>query len=313
MSKMTQYKFIDISELKKISHWFINEESLTGTNPKKVLIGTDDKFFVFKRAKPNREMQIWSELIASFIAGDCLGWETQEVSIAKHKDQIGNLLPYIYDPYAEEFIEGMRVCREEDPKYDVRKGKRHTLPLVLKLHEKIGIDNENYLKYWARTLAFDSLISNTDRHAENWAFITNSMGNKKMAPFFDNAASLGCSIDEKVGLSRCFNGDIICNEWLQKFIDNGRHHIRLEEPGPKGTPFITLIQAFLKLHPEQKNAFEAVESLNLEEVFTLMRHISDLIWVPTPYKMSEKRVEHISNILIFGQERIRKALQSEIL
>lgn len=49
-------------------------------------------------------------------------------------------------------------------------------------------------EWWAKAIAFDAIIGNTDRHSENWGFLVqqDTVGPVyEMAPLFDNGTSLG--------------------------------------------------------------------------------------------------------------------------
>ena len=72
---MTQYKHIDISSVVQIEGWDDLEDVLAGSrvkttvsNPKKAA-PENNNLYIFKHPKPQREAQIWSELIASYIPG----------------------------------------------------------------------------------------------------------------------------------------------------------------------------------------------------------------------------------------------------
>ena len=84
-------------------------------------------------------------------------------------------------PEQETFTEGWTFCKQVDPEFDFDKGTRHTIPLLVRvcnevLAPKYGLDRGEFLDFWAKAVALDSLISNTDRHAENWAIITSPDG-----------------------------------------------------------------------------------------------------------------------------------------
>lgn len=59
--------------------------------------------------------------------------------------------------------------------------------------ENIADANDVFVGY----VMFDALISNQDRHNENWAMVTTSNANKFLSPSFDHAASLGRNESDK--------------------------------------------------------------------------------------------------------------------
>ena len=199
-----------------------------------------------------------SELLGSFIAGDLLGWEIQHVTLGILNGSPGNLLRYIYHAGDEEqFIEGWQLCKEVDPEFDVDKGQHHTFPLLLRVYDEVifpryDISRTDFMAFWSRAFALDTLISNTDRHAENWAIIVSPSG-ARMAAFYDNGSSMGCGLDA-VGLGRCFGEDgQIKPSWIGRFRDSGRHHVRLDQPASQGALFEPLCHKLLDTYPAGSN------------------------------------------------------------
>ena len=209
LSSLNRYNFISWTPIVTVNDWDQAEERPTGSREKVTLIEPKtSRHYIFKLPKPEREHQIWSELLASYIAGDLLEWEVQCTSVAWRGDQLGNLLAYVYEPGGEDsaqetFIEGWTFCKQVDPEFDVRKGTRHTLQLLVRVCDEVlvgqhGLARKEVMEFWAKAFAFDTLISNTDRHAENWAIIKGQSG-ARMSPLYDHGSSLGCVL-ERVGL-----------------------------------------------------------------------------------------------------------------
>jgi hypothetical protein len=315
---LINYQSISLEIVDDLESWDRAEEVPTGSREKMTLIRRDDgKHHVFKFPKDRREHQIWSELIASYIAGDLLSWDVQHVGIGLLEGRPGNLLGYIFEPGRKElaqesFIEGWSLCTQVDPDFDVKRGTRHTLPLLLNVHEHIlepalGVSRQDFMTFWAKAFALDALISNTDRHAENWA-VTVSQGKACMAALYDNGTSMGCGLDQ-IGLDRCFDkGGRIKLDHLQRHQKKGRHHVRLAEPARHGAAFEEICSSFLKVFPEGRSFFEAAEAVDLDRVVHLMCDLQHSMPLPTPYLLSERRKQHIYAILQLGVERIRNTL-----
>ena len=244
---MNDHDFISWTPIVNVDGWHRAEEFPTGSRIKFTLIDpATGRHYIFKLPRQQREHQIWSELLASYIAGDLLGWEVQHTSIARREGRLGNLLAYVYEPGGgdtaqETFIEGLNLCKQVDPDFDVEKGTRHTLPLLLEVCDRVlvsqyGMASKEVMDFWARTLAFDSLVSNTDRHAENWAIIK-GQGGTRMSPLYDNGSSLGCGL-ENVGLARAFDdAGAVKPAHVHKMRMKGRHHVRIDLPGKRGAKF----------------------------------------------------------------------------
>lgn len=312
-----EYLHISTCSASKVDHWERAEETPTGTREKFTLIepGTVNHY-IFKYPKERREHQIWSELLASFIAGDLLNWEVQHAGIAVLDGRPGNLLRYIYNPKKtgigqEIFLEGYWICKEIDDEFDRIKGTRHTLPLLLRVCDKLvselGIERDCFLDFWARAFALDCLISNTDRHAENWAVVVRQ-NTVRMAPLYDNGSSLGCNIDQ-VGLDRVFdNRGNVLDSHLVKQLKNGRHHVRATKPCKHGSHFEEVCGEFLVHYPKGKFRFEEAENANIDAVDELMDSIRRRSAFEPPYCLSIRRQEHICAMLQVGKERIRNIL-----
>jgi len=310
---------IDVSGVVDISDWVLSEETLTGSREKVTLVEPDtNHYYIHKFPKQSREHQLWSELLASYIAGDLLGWEVQHTSIALRKEEPGNLLRYVYAPEKdpdtlEVFTEGWRFCTQVDSDFDVDKGTRHTLPLIIQVCDEVlvpkkGLNRNDFMDFWARGLALDTLISNTDRHAENWAVIEGPDGTLRMAAFYDNGSSLGCGIDQ-VGLDRAFDASgELKDSHIEKQRRNGRHHLRLDEPGKRGGDFEEVCVAFLSHYPEGRRWFEDAGKVDIDAVRRLMASIPEQISLPEPHRLSDRRSRHIYAMLQIGMERIKNVL-----
>ena len=314
--QMSNFTHISLEIETDLDSWDVVEERPpTGSRAKLTLNRvTDGQHFVFKLPNQRREHQIWSELLGSYIAGDLLGWDVQHVTLGVRENKPGNLLRYIYRPNdGEQFIDGWRLCKEIDPEFDVAKGRRHTFPLLLHTYADVigpryNIERYAFLEFWSRAFALDTMISNTDRHAENWAIVTSPKGNR-MAAIFDNGSSMGCGT-EMIGLERDFdqNGRLKLRR-MEQFKRNGRHHVRLKEPAKRGALFEELCRRLLICFPEGRGIFEQVASIDLDAVRTLTEEFVNRAQLPAPYGITARRAEHICATLQIGMQRISNVLR----
>ncbi|MBC6442751.1 MAG: HipA domain-containing protein [Rhodobacteraceae bacterium] len=303
--------YIDVSQVIDFDDWSREEEVPTGSREKATLIDPKTGLHhIYKFPGKHREHQVWSELLASCIAGDLLGWDVQHTSIACLGNRHGNLLRYVYEPESETFTEGWQFCTRVDPDFDVVKGTRHTLPLIIRVCDGLldkDLKRDDFMDFWARGLALDTLISNTDRHAENWAIIEGPKG-VRMAPLYDNGSSLECGT-EKVRLDRAFDADgKLKAAHLEKQRQKGRHHLRLDKPEKCGGTFEDVCIAFPRHYPEGRHRFERAKGVDIDAVGHLMNTIAERIPLPDPYSLSERRRQHIYAMLQIGVERIRNVL-----
>ncbi len=320
---MSKYKSIDLSQVINIDDWEIDSTDPGGSRSKKTVFEKDsEKLYIFKEPKEGREAQIWSELIASYIAGDLLGWDVQHSTIAINNGRIGNLLGYIYKK-SDIFKHGEDFCKAIDRDYDVKVGKKHTWDLINKIAKKyMYIDKyrKDYFHFWARAIAFDTLISNTDRHAQNWAVILKNMSHifpnsgkidlyiiEGMSWLYDNATSMGCDYDAK-GLAKWFQNGKMNPDKLAKHIKNGCHHLRDEND--KRFPFEALCQRVLSEQPQTRAEFEAIATLDLSKLDPILNDIMAMKDLPAEAMLSTQQAEVIMALLQAGQNRVKNSLKN---
>ena len=69
----SEFQFISFASASEVDLWERAEETPTGTREKFTLIEPSTvNHYIFKYPKEHRENQIWSELLASYIAGGLL-------------------------------------------------------------------------------------------------------------------------------------------------------------------------------------------------------------------------------------------------
>jgi hypothetical protein len=194
-----------------------------GTRAKKYIQSRDGKYYFFKRSqlKPGKDykFEFWSEIIASQV-GQFLGFKVLGYDIAIDGDIMGCICASMIDPDKEELIEGLRYLQAYDNTFTPEKTslrKLYSFQLIEKTLAQFRL--ERFMEGIIEILVFDSIIGNSDRHQENWAFIDEYSGftelvkifpelsdmlfgveaPKSLAPIYDNGSSLGRELsDDKV-------------------------------------------------------------------------------------------------------------------
>lgn len=163
-------KFYDITEW--IEKPYLNTK---GTRDKCVVsesITGTDFFFKTSLLKENRDYktEFWSEIIASKI-GQYLGFNVLDYNIAKRGDKIGCLSKNMLSA-GEQLVEGINLLTGYDNAYkpeDKESYASYTFHFI-----------KNALSFWSlseniediiKTIIFDAIIGNSDRHQENQGFI----------------------------------------------------------------------------------------------------------------------------------------------
>ncbi|HDX8380300.1 TPA: HipA domain-containing protein [Aeromonas salmonicida] len=185
--------------------------------------------YLFKLSNPRYPDQFWAEVIAYEI-GKKIGYDIPKCFVATRVDndvsQAGALIEWFYDPASEKFIAAGDYIARMDPLFDDKKGERHCLQYMAAILRYFDVKHPALWVY--RTLLFDAIIGNTDRHQENWGLVFYKEKNNDVekqvvrpAPLFDNGTSLGHEYDAARALT-FDEGKII------KYIERGCNHLRLK-------------------------------------------------------------------------------------
>jgi len=144
-------------------------------------------------------------------------------------------------------------------------------------------------QWWGRTLAFDSLIGNTDRHSQNWGFLVDrsepARPSYTLAPPFDNGTSLGFIVREN-DLRKYSDANR-----FRAFVEGGRHHCGWTAGDRATAQHAALCAFYHKMYGSAGGAMETVIQLtdaDIEEVMNWCLRFS----FPVPF--SAARAEFVS-------------------
>lgn len=170
-----------IPTYKDITEWNKKMYSSTGgTRAKNIYINPDDfSEYFFKGSKKMQDgtfkytSEFWSEIVASKI-GQWLGFNILDYNIGfdiNDEQQIGCLSKSMID-YSENLLsEGIAYLSGFDPKYNPDTDEsRYTFNFIQEALAYFKLSNHK--EKFVQMLIFDSIIGNSDRHQENWGFIT---------------------------------------------------------------------------------------------------------------------------------------------
>lgn len=218
MSDILKYKptFTDIANWNKKPY-----SSTGGTRSKKIYINQDDTEFFFKGSKKLDDgtfkypMEFWSEIVSSKI-GQWLGFYILDYNIAydvNDEQQIGCLSKSMVEYSENKLSEGIDYLRGYDSKYNPDTDEfRYTFNFIKQTLEYFNL-TECEPKF-IEMLIFDAIIGNSDRHQENWGFISK---------FKETILE----IEKEIKTKKSFLGKIIPK--LKKFIASSALYQRIRE------------------------------------------------------------------------------------
>lgn len=215
--------------------------------------------YLFKWSKGSYPDQFWSEVIA-YRVGCLLGVEVPPAFAAFDSDTgiSAALIEWFYEDEDEVFIQAGEFLQAIRPEFDRDKGKAHNLQdieVLMRVLRSASSQMDGWRMWWVRTLLFDALIGNTDRHQDNWGFVLKRnlirlqpehalRSLTRIAPAFDNGTSLGHEyfVEKVAGWN---------DAKFAKYIQRGRHHVKLNlQDSPPLQSHTGLIRAVLDSWPD---------------------------------------------------------------
>jgi len=205
-------------DIQEVSGWTALEEETLGTKRKLWLIAPDGRRWLFKYRFQPSTGDDWSEKIAAEIA-DLVGIPHAVVELATLDGHPGVVvLDFTDHTRAGELVLGNALLLEADPSYPQGGRYRiaqHRVDTVLDVLDQrctaspdlrdgpvMSMAGAVFVGY----LLLDVLISNTDRHHENWGVLmpsdTARGATPVLAPSFDHASSLGQILTDDERLRR---------------------------------------------------------------------------------------------------------------
>ena len=197
-------------EVVSLDGWQLDEEfpyAPQGAKPKRIVICPNPPphgfligghRYLFKEPMGSRAQQIWSEVIAYELSRD-MGLAVPPAFLAQGpgNGSPGVLVEFFYGYAFEPEVRLVHAIeRLQTLKFpiDYSRGSLKDNVTLCRLHRI-----PDWRNWWARTLAFDAIIGNSDRHTENWGMLVDPSSSEKnptLAPAFDNGTSLGYIVRE---------------------------------------------------------------------------------------------------------------------
>ncbi|MDO9452242.1 MAG: HipA domain-containing protein [Stagnimonas sp.] len=233
----------------------IDQDEQLGSKTKFWIRRGEDRW-LFKEARPNTG-EDWAEKVASEIAKR-LNINTAQVELAEFAGKRGCLCQsFLNRDKSWTLIHGNEVLAKLGV-YDGSKKKRqadHTFANIAKSLAHLKPFPEDAVRDYvlpllASYVVFDALISNTDRHHENWGLLWSEAATDALhieldvAPTFDHASSLGRELTEAACETNLARKDAI-----PTYIRRGRGGIYLDASDQHGANPLALVEASAVQYP----------------------------------------------------------------
>ena len=181
------------------------DDEQLGTKKKSWVLRDDGRWWLYKQARPGVPGEAWAEKIAAEVAG-LIGVSHAVIELANEAEDGLGTISLSFMPPDGRLYHGNDILFDTIPGYDrsIRAGQNeHNIANIVKAlndlpsSENAALDLDEILTGLASYAVLDGLISNSDRHHENWGLIyTDTERAYILAPSFDHASSLGRNLTD---------------------------------------------------------------------------------------------------------------------
>lgn len=268
--------------------------------------------YLFKQSRGVYPHQFWME-IAAYRIGLLTGTPVPPAYAAWNSttNESAALIEWFYgrpDQNSLRFVPGGNLMKAAIKDFDHKSGRQHnfgTLANFLGIFARKGWLSDDWIEQFAKMLAFDALIGNTDRHQENWGLLirqtpSDSDQVMSLAPAFDNGTSFGHEIQQdKFGTFRD-------NNKRDRYIERGTHHLKWRISDVKKRTHLDLLADILKLAPKTAENIGEICSIDLDAARDA---ILKLTTFDHPQPLSVERAEFMLTLLAARKQRIAAVLE----
>lgn len=140
-------------------------------------------------------------------------------------------------------------------------------------------------------LILDALVSNTDRHHQNWGVVVTAEGGRYLAPSFDHASSLGFQLLDAERQDRLTTRD--ANRTVEAWVRQGRSRHMTGSP----TFVAVALEAAERAGPPAEGWFERIEGLSTEAINAVLDRVP-------PERMSQASRTFVLKVLEINRRRL---------
>lgn len=287
-----------------------------GSKPKRLLLCPEkatepflipNHAYLFKAAHGWQQQQVWSEVIA-YRLGQVLGLDVPPAYIAvdSRRQATGVLIEFFYGFPGE--VSPARMVHASDflarSFTDLKRGRPHGLKNNLLL-SRTFVGRSTALEWWAKTIVFDALIGNRDRHPENWGFLVRYRENDKpglsLAPRYDNGTSLSYEIsDERLD-------EMLDPERVARYIERGVHHCGWDIKNDRPVQHAELCSRLADAQPDARPTMLRLLDDNSAFVSEMLENCSN---TEVPVVFSRERARVLARVIEARRKRLVQMLEA---
>ena len=235
--------------------WRLDQEQMGSKRKFWYSEGIDKPRWLFKYA---REItpgflsgEHWAEKIAEQVA-EKMGIPHAKVELAVCQGSRGSTTESFTNANTPILVHGNELLSFFDKDYEsfkTFKQKQHTLDRIFIFFNWVSFNPDSVeliKRQFAEYLVLDALVSNVDRHHENWGVLFGFVENQlmlRLAPSFDHASSLGRELtDER-------RQHLLTNALVGQYVDKGSGAIFRNMEEKKAPSPLELVQYAVATHP----------------------------------------------------------------
>ena len=265
--------------------------------------------YLFKKSSHRYPEQYWVEILAYRIS-TYMGIIVPPAFVAYDEkiNQSAALIEWFYSPLTDIYIAGGNYFKRLIPNFDEKSGCQHNFETIRQIFGESDFTRAlDWQTYWAKALAFDALIGNTDRHQDNWGIIIrrekeapHKIKEIHISPVFDNGTSMG----HEIAPFRLQYFEI--ENRLKTYVLRGKHHMRWALDDKNRIGHAEMLTKIACLYPQTRQIMlDCLRSVN-DKIFSKI--LDDLIKFDVPVKLTPKRAFFMLELLSFRHKRLLNEL-----
>ena len=283
--------------------------------------------YLFKKSRSWAPWQFWMEVMAYRI-GQIMDVPVPPAHVGLSNTEkpgqatYGALIEWFYGP-DRPYVEGARCIGWLTPGFDHKTGKPHCWDMIRQsyfflMNAKSESEEESYQRklvyHWAKVLAFDAVIGNTDRHPVNWGIVLPppQLGPRidpdpEFSPAFDNGTAMSYGELEK-NFGR-FDDEDYANLYLTR-PKKAKHHMRWSLDDEADVNFFEFMRRFVSEYPETRPIVTAMLRFTEGDLRTRLEPLVRLD-VEEPARLTRRRLDFTIELIVKRTELLREAMERE--